>query len=253
MDNPGAKPLYAEVTRAAVFGLVVNLTLGVIKAIAKVAPLLHGQVWQLTYRGKALLWTPTDEKDKRFPAGGGSQLALGNPLARLVGEATPTKVTTEDALSVPNWRWGNLPRTMTKTVELTTDGSLVVTAALSPKTKPAEDAATTTVYAVGKVVGALQLSYTTAEGEAGTLTLSGEQLEQALPALRVLRVPLANANCLVTDEYVRPAADGGKATLDLDAGTLTITVSVAAVAPPALPDLPAFERRVRLGPLPAAP
>lgn len=34
MDNPGAKPLYAEVTRAAIFGLVVNLALGVIKAIA---------------------------------------------------------------------------------------------------------------------------------------------------------------------------------------------------------------------------
>lgn len=216
----------------------------------KVAPLWHGRVSQLYYRGKGLFYGAKSHKEKGYPALGGSMIAIGGPIMRLVGQPTTGKVAMEDAITAPGWRWSTKPSVL-KTVEMADDGSVLMTAARTSRAKPG-GATITTVYPLPTKATQATVQYL-AKGATDwqAAVVTPEQLEAALPGELVsLKLTFPEQGCVLIDQCLAPPVKSAKLVLDPKKGTFKTVIIAGPIAFDPKTQDPPLVRRLQLLPLP---
>lgn len=202
----------------------------------KVAPLLNGQIRQITFRGKPLLHVENNAKLKGFPFLGGSLDATGTRHMMLDGEPTArtVRVVGESGVSLFG---GATHQLVQRTFTLGEQNTLAVINTVrrpKPGTAPETRGSTvTTVYAAGKRMGEARVETQTAADRWDALAFAEEQTEVPLPAgVRALRIHLPGQECVVVDRYQGAETEAGKILLDRKAGTLSTVMNTKAIEVP---------------------
>lgn len=229
-------------------GPLVTLTQGAVTV--KVAPLLNGQIRQISYRGKNLLHVENNPKVRGYPLVGGSLDAVGTRLMALAEDPTDRKLKMVGESGIGLFASGT-QQMIWKTIELGDDGGIAVNNSVRRVVTGSDQRSATvsTVYAAGKGLPKVQLEYRTRDNRWEKVDLAGDQAERPLPALNAVRISLAEQECLVVDQYEAPGILGGKITVDAKVGTLTIVINSAAVEAPVQGETTFLKRRIQVGPL----
>ncbi len=230
-------------------GPLVTLERGALQV--KIAPLINGQLRQITWQGKGLLHIEPNANAKGFPLLGGSFDGAGTRIMNIEGEPSATRVRLTGDSGVGSF--DSAPKQkIWKNVELTEDGAIAITMDVQRLVKAGNEqrtAAVTTSYAVGRKMSEARLEYQTeVEGQWHAVEMTGEQTEWPLPKLVALRVHLPDPSCNVVDRYVFPEVVGGRVVANAKDGTLTTTVNTAPVAAPNNGQNKFLERRIQAQP-----
>ena len=229
-------------------GPLVSLEHGALRV--KMAPLINGQLRQITWQGRDLLHVESNARIKGFPLLGGSFDGAGTRIMQLEGEPSPTKVRMTGASGVGSF--DSAPKqTIWKNVELSSERAIAITMDATQLAKTGSNqrgAAVTTAYATGKQPGEVRCEYQDEADQWHALALSAEQPEQPLPKLKALRIRLPAQSCTLLDRYISPAATGGKVVLNPKDATLTTTVNTTPVDAPLNGATRFLERRIEILP-----
>lgn len=217
----------------------------------KVAPVLNGQLRQITFQGRPLLHVEKNPKVKGYPLLGGSLANVGTRYLTQAGEASPTSVAMVGDGGVGAWSSATKYIANQK-VELPESGVLVQSVTVKPVAKAEEKhgGSISTVYAVGKKNAKLLVEAQGKDDRWEKVMLPAEKGEVELPGIRGFRVTLPEQGCVVSDQ-LGAFGSGGKVTLDPASGTLTTSLSVTAIEAPIGQETKLVERRLRVSPVEA--
>lgn len=213
-------------------GPLVTLSRGPLEV--KIAPVLNGQIRQISYLGKPLLEVASP-KTKGYPLVGGSIARAGTRMMSLVSAPTPNQVIIEGGGGVGLFG-GRAKQTIRETMELTDDGSLLTTgtvqALAGSDDKHAATVSTVYAYGTGKNPPAPRVSYLTGDNAWKEAELPTGTNACVLPPLLTLRIDLPEKGCTVLDQYgpagarsARLTVDGKQHTLNATLGTVPVEIS----------------------------
>lgn len=204
-----------------------------------ISPAWKGQIRQIIFKGQKLL-APTQSEKQII---GGSLVDFGKPFMRILKKSTD-EVEMDDALPIPNWRF-RYPATITKSINLQEDGTIIVRASVLKKTKP-QPARVITVYDVTRP-GDFEVLYLSDEGwKELDLTSSA-----TIPEFSALKIVLKNKGCAVVDTYLSPDSHGGMITFYRKSSTLTTVVHTSEIGSEGFGTGGTFEREIRVSPFTA--
>lgn len=198
-----------------------------------VAPVLNGQLRQISYQGVPLLYVETDPKTTGYPLVGGSIENARTRMMTLVGEPTTTSATMtgDSGIGIFDTRVEHLIR---KTISLTPDGSINVVSIARKvmKDKVWRGATVTTVYRAEKQPEQMRVEYQTVDGNWQPSLLAAGKDEAVLPACMALRVSMLARKLQVVDLFTGAGIKNGTWRIDGKKGTLTIVVNTIPVRLP---------------------
>ncbi|MCX5658963.1 MAG: DUF4838 domain-containing protein [Planctomycetota bacterium] len=240
-------------------GPVVKLARGPLAV--KVAPVLNGQIRQITFMGKDLLHLEANARAKGYPLLGGSLVNAGTRYLRLKGEPAATGPATDTAgdKAVEMFgdggvgAWSSATKFIaTQKLDLPENGTIRLIETIKPvvKSEDKHGGGITTVYAVGKKIAKLVVESQGQDDRWTKVALPAEKGEVELPGIRGLRITLPGQACVVSDQ-LGVWGNGGKITLDPAAGTLTTTLSILPVEGEIGKEVKLFERKLKVWPVEA--
>lgn len=200
-------------------------TLGAGEVKVKVAPLLRGQIRQISYRGRSLLVPGTDSDARWHPATGGIVSDIGNVLWSVEGKPGGRTIALHDAFEIPGWRF-RTKAGVRKRIELGPDGRSLRVLVEKTRGKPAPVSVRTTYG-----FGGGSVSYRSADGQWRDLPLSGGAAQAGVEKFEALRISFPGRGCAVVDTYFSPADKVARVSRDRKKGILTTLVATDPIGP----------------------
>ncbi|MBI2438646.1 MAG: DUF4838 domain-containing protein [Lentisphaerae bacterium] len=233
-------------------GPLVCLTNG--PTVYKIAPVLNGRIYRITYNGQDLLYVPASNEISSLI--GGSAASTGTRCMRLDGRsnANSARIYGEGDVSIQS----RISRQhVWQTVAMGADGVLSITGTATALTT--EDRAIrkstsiSTEYAVADDAAQVKVEYLTTNDQwqiapVPTGTNAADRLR-----LTGLRVSLPKKGCQVVDLYTFPATNSARININTNRHTLVTVVNTVGSDTPPGRESPFFGRRLQVLPLPAHP
>lgn len=221
--------------------------------VFKIAPVLNGRIFQISYKGKSLLYVPASNEISSMKGG---SVAVGGPgstrCMRLDGQASATKarIYGEGSVGIQS---RSFRQHVWQTMELGADGVLAITGTATTLTGEADyqkkTAAISTEYAVTGDLAQVKVEYLSADNQWLAASVPTGTNAQDRLRLTGLRVSLPDKGCQVVDLYSFPATNSGRINIDTNKHTLTTVVGTMASPTPPHVESPFYGRSLAVLPL----
>ncbi|MBI2439789.1 MAG: DUF4838 domain-containing protein [Lentisphaerae bacterium] len=232
-------------------GPLVCLTNG--PTVYKIAPVLNGRIFQITYNGKGVLYVPGPKDISALL--GGSAAETGTRCMRLADRpsANSARIYGEGGVSLQS---RTVRQHVWQTVGMGSDGVLSITGTATALTGEGRDTtkstSISTEYAVSGNPAQVKVEYLATNGQwqiapVPTGTNAADRLR-----LTGWRVSLPDKGCQVVDLYTFPATNSARINIDTNRHTLTTVVNTMASPTPPGRESPFFGRSLQVAPLPPA-
>jgi hypothetical protein len=187
----------------------------------KVAPVMQGRIWSVTYGGKEVISQSVDE------------LSSGARYYELVGRNNAIRAEMQAELGIGHWS-PNTKQIARKTVEVSRDGSVEIKGMvkrLNDEVKTVS-AKIETQYKVGADLNAVQISTRSKDGSWQPVTISGDKVEIDRADSSQLKIIRPAESVVVLDEYLDPRVKNCKIAYDKATGLIKTIVELDAVTAP---------------------
>lgn len=221
--------------------------------VFKIAPVLNGRIFQISYNGQGLLYVPASNEISSMKGGSVATVGRGSTRCmRLDGQpsATRARIYGEGGVSLQG---RSIHQHVWQTMELFPDGVLAITGTVTTLTGEADyqqkTAAISTEYAVTGDLAQVKVEYLSADNQWQVASVPTGTNAQDRLRLTGLRVSLPDKGCQVVDLYVFPATNSGRINIDTNKHTLTTVVGTMAIPTPHHVESPFYGRRLTVLPL----